>query len=498
MMHAVIRGPDRDRIERAVDHFRTRCLGGACPRPPAPSEFTCPECESRFCGAACMADPKHAIVCASCKADRWLLRQKQHTWWGGPLSPGILHLLVIDTEAPPSLADLVPLTRLEQPWCPPLYVEIAAIADTAIQKGTVHLSSDQAADLVRAFCDIRAHVPHARALPLLARRLRDPASLINLLHAYFDDPPVPWSLVNALLNECPAAILAFFTARSAPTAALLATDHACKPLLASVFCYGITFVHTHVERLLELCPRDTRGPWTMSADPEFLLALTHVMGGADILLSIARCIPSGPSGPLLNDLRRTLEALRFCRLSDGTLLCASTPVAACFLLFAELSPDAAPLLAFAVLTCTSMADALTRSFLRTLAGPANPTVVREVRNLLCLCPARPAPNPAVRVARRLARTHPAGAALVASELARVGAAESPYMLKLLRHLRAKPRTCLGPACGAHAPLLQCSRCLGARYCSRTCQRAHFAAHKPACVPHATPALSPDAFARAWT
>lgn len=38
-------------------------------------------------------------------------------------------------------------------------------------------------------------------------------------------------------------------------------------------------------------------------------------------------------------------------------------------------------------------------------------------------------------------------------------------------------------CGrAGVPLRRCARCLGARYCGQTCQRAHYSAHKPVCVP----------------
>ena len=56
------------------------------------------------------------------------------------------------------------------------------------------------------------------------------------------------------------------------------------------------------------------------------------------------------------------------------------------------------------------------------------------------------------------------------------------LLPLLPASQCSAVGCLRTSAADGAPLQRCSRCMSVRYCSATCQRAHWKSHKPDCIP----------------
>ena len=218
-----------------------------------------------------------------------------------------------------------------------------------------------------------------------------------------------------------------------------------------------------------------------AASSETLVLLDDA--AADVVIDAGRlfadlvCVLS--SIQLCHELLVRDEALAIAKLLGGVAIHGSSPWCAA----------AAPLIA-SVVECRLIAgkDDDTRLLVRVLKRvgdavfPSGFHVV--VANILALA-AQGVPA-AVQLARRVGRQLPDLGRAASAVLGKLD--DSLFTRRLRGMLEGGPRVCEGPNCkgGPAVGLSLCSRCRGARYCSRECQRAHRATHAlgGACAPRA--------------
>lgn len=366
-------------------------------------------------------------------------------------------------------------------------------------------------------------------LPALVRRIVDGGgdgggggAVIALVSALCANAsaPVPsgfWEMLRDIVIAYPSSARAFFADGLPAVDSLLreCISPLLRPLVYTVLDVGAALLHDASLALVGAAaaqPPDKH--WSPSR------ALQSFLGNAGAatatFLMAVEAVPDAPqfknTGRLYHDLVGVLSSIQLCK-TDGVVLLAMHEALKCAQLLggvAMAGGDAAQCATAAALIASvavfqfvvahilgdmhaAHAVGLTRHLVRTLdrgnvrTGAVFPFGFETVvSNLLLLAPSvLPGASVTVQLARRVGRNLPVLGRAVSAEM--VMSDDSLFTRRLRGILEGAPRLCEGPGCGAkgaETALQLCSRCRGARYCGRECQRAHRAVHAQggACAP----------------